>query len=273
MCPVVIYHLLEPNYIHFKVIFIILTLFSSMMKVVQTFNVALMIERHLVEYTIIVTMSNIFRDNGRDWVIIVNRALHYSTSQKIKRRGVFSTPPPQKKNIVTCLIAPLFRTFTENTHSPYIFKKKLAKRLHRNIIEDFKILNSSIISARQLINDNAITNILLLKHKYGNNAKLKWQLIYKIISKNNKTNNLNELLNNINANTKSNDRKPASILADNFNDYFINVASDLVTQLKNDANVNRLYYNTLRLCYIGVNYLKSNTVRMGFIIINMILLN
>jgi len=34
-----------------------------MMKVVQTFNVTLMVERHLVEYKIIVTMTNIFRDN------------------------------------------------------------------------------------------------------------------------------------------------------------------------------------------------------------------
>jgi len=71
-------------------------------------------------------------------------------------------------------------------------------------------------------------------------TKHKWQLINDIISRNNKTNNLNELLNNIKANTEPNDRKSASILADNFNDYFINVATDLVTQLKNDANVNNL---------------------------------
>jgi len=51
---------------------------------------------------------------------------------------------------------------------------------------------------------------------------------------------MNYYINDIKANTKPNDRKPASILADNFNDYFINVASDLVTQLNNDVNVNNL---------------------------------
>ncbi|KAF0752799.1 Uncharacterized protein FWK35_00012261 [Aphis craccivora] len=93
--------------------------------------------------------------------------------------------------------------------------------------------------------------------KSGNDTKYKWQLINDIISRNNKSINLDELLNNIKANTEPNDRKPVSILArglrpptsppnqalilaDNFNDYFINVATDLVTQLNNDANVNNL---------------------------------
>jgi len=72
----------------------------------------------------------------------------------------------------------------------------------------------------------------------GNNTKLKWQFINDIIAKNSKTNNLKELLSSININTEPNDREPAYILADTFYNYFINVASDLVMQLKNYKNIN-----------------------------------
>lgn len=57
---------------------------------------------------------------------------------------------------------------------------------------------------------------------------MKWQVINDIIAKNSKPNKLKELINNINNNTDSNSEKPEYILANQFNNYFINQASDLV---------------------------------------------
>ena len=59
---------------------------------------------------------------------------------------------------------------------------------------------------------------------------LKRQLINKIIPKNSKSNNYNELLINRNKNIELKDKVSAYVLTNQFNNhYFINVASDLVT--------------------------------------------
>lgn len=82
-------------------------------------------------------------------------------------------------------------------------------------------------------------------------------------SENSKTNNFEELLNNININTEPNDREPAYILADNFNNYFIHVAYDLVIQLKNYENINNssIYYlpnnTTMLINNTSLNKLNS----------------
>lgn len=63
-----------------------------------------------------------------------------------------------------------------------------------------------------------------------------------IISKNSKPNKFKKLLNNVN------NEKPAYILANQFNNYFLNVVSDLVMQLKNrietsNSNISNIFSN------------------------------
>lgn len=81
------------------------------------------------------------------------------------------------------------------------------------------------------------------------------QLINDITTRNSKTNNLNKLLNSINNNTEPNDGELAYILADKFHNYFINVASNLVTQLINHKNID----NSSTFCPSNNTIILNNT--------------
>ncbi|KAF0720008.1 B box-type domain-containing protein [Aphis craccivora] len=88
--------------------------------------------------------------------------------------------------------------------------------------------------------------------KSGNNTKLKWQNINNILAKNKKSNNLKELLNNCKYKNEYTNENLEYILAEKFNKYFINVATDLVTSLKNTTNFdnnsqNKVYFNKFDL--------------------------
>lgn len=68
-----------------------------------------------------------------------------------------------------------------------------------------------------------------------------WKLINNFIGRGNKQNHTINTINTINTiihnGTELNVKENGNIISNKFNDYFINVASDLLTKLKNQQNV------------------------------------
>jgi len=73
--------------------------------------------------------------------------------------------------------------------------------------------------------------------KANGNPKMCWKLINNLFGRGNKKNRtINTIMHN---GTELNVKENGNIISNKFNDYFINMASDLLTKLKNQQNVNQ----------------------------------